>query len=782
MKTINSHQIEFSYELLSVLPHAYYLYKKNLLKETISSIDTSCFYFFSPKHNEINIKRSWGNIKKTIEDGIPNGDIHTPRFKFDKSIFPPLYESVKKEKITFSKPSIIITNRYNYEWEKSPINYIDLYLLDKIINLLKNDYELIYINIYGLKNYDDDAEALNLGDYEHIKRYHPYVHTIHDLRKKYNQYTYNELQLRLFAGALRFITSNGGLGVLASYFPGDNIIYSKVSRENDPFFYSFDQIYPQLSRFKCKINTARNETELIQLVKEKWLYKLPHFNILIRTSGRPFYFSRCMESIYKQDYLNWSILVSTDNEIDYDHYIRGHKCFATIQNKYSDYENQDDRLTDSEKKSGEFGIYFGPNLYFNKLHRHCNGDYIIYLDDDDNLYSKNSLKILSNRIKAETNLFVLWRVSFPGRLIPSDKNWGKPPKVKDISGIGYAIPRKYLIDWRPWKRSDYRIAKQLYNDNRLKTVWLDEIITQVRGGGDEDGFGKRDDLCPLLKGDFEKIIIAIHLDILDCFIFELLTFISLRVEKSDNVELIVIYDNIPDATCLSFLSHFKNVKVFYFPNQKIYHGFSLFLSYLKSRLISEKIWILAFKSISFKILDVLEKIANGVNNIDNLLFVDKEMSSDFISIKKINTLCPLSENLSSIFNNCYEIHEKSSLMWYQAVLASTLISNNLTLLNSSSFKNYLNARKKTPQLFYTIDNFFDIVVLNYNYRVARELHYYNSENQNQIILKKETQGIQHFKISKWASFNSLVRPQFSTTNTITHKTLSKSFAYCKQLL
>ena len=42
----------------------------------------------------------------------------------------------------------------------------------------------------------------------------------------------------------------------------------------------------------------------------------PFINILVRTSGRPLYFKKCIESIKIQNYNNYRILISYDNEED----------------------------------------------------------------------------------------------------------------------------------------------------------------------------------------------------------------------------------------------------------------------------------------------------------------------------------------------------------------------------------------------------------------------------------------------------------------------------------
>ena len=59
---VNSYNPEFGYELISVIPYAYY--HRDRLKQTISAIGTSPYYWFSPSHVEHSGPRSWYNVQK----------------------------------------------------------------------------------------------------------------------------------------------------------------------------------------------------------------------------------------------------------------------------------------------------------------------------------------------------------------------------------------------------------------------------------------------------------------------------------------------------------------------------------------------------------------------------------------------------------------------------------------------------------------------------------------------------------------------------------------------
>ena len=69
------------------------------------------------------------------------------------------------------------------------------------------------------------------------------VRIIHDISDDY-ELSFNETVYRVMAGCERFITMNGGFGILASYFGGENIIYCKES--TDLIFNDFNRWYWRL--------------------------------------------------------------------------------------------------------------------------------------------------------------------------------------------------------------------------------------------------------------------------------------------------------------------------------------------------------------------------------------------------------------------------------------------------------------------------------------------------------------------------------------------------------
>ena len=475
---INSYLPEFGYELISCLPYAYDLFLKDSLKSTTSGLDTSCLYFFSPDHKEVSEKRGWNNMTKLWNIKFPNIGIHSPSLDWSKFTPPPLKEFYNDKKIVFKKETVVICNRYNLEWNEPPINYIDIETLKILFNMLKDEYQIVYINLKGDKRYYDDAPPLELGDFDMINDY--YKDDVMIIQDMVNEYTYNETQLRIFAGCSKFITSNGGQAILASYFGGENIIFTKKCREINPEVNSFYRWYHKFGNSIIKV--VNSEIDLIDIIESKWVRKDPLINILIRTSNRPNYFKYCMDSIYNQTYKNWNIIVGVDDKSS-EKYIQPHKCIMVSYN-FDDYKIPPTPSGDT------YGVKFKYNIYFNELHKYIQDGYIMYIDDDDKLHNINSLSNISSKLL--NNDLIFWRVNFPNRLVPNDENFSKKiPIMRDVSGIGFIFKNNIKEDWEPYKRGDYRIAKKLF-DKSVNVEWVNEVITGLQRI-EEDGFGRRDD-------------------------------------------------------------------------------------------------------------------------------------------------------------------------------------------------------------------------------------------------------------------------------------------------
>src|SRR5574343_1047309 len=448
---VNSHNIEFGYELISVIPYANYLASIGELSKTISGNDTECLYYFSPEHQINPEPRSYFNIKKV---DTPNRHIHTSELTLGKFLPPDYKTYYANDRFKFKKETVIICNRHNIEWSTRPINYFDLDTLKSLFELLQDKYQVVYINIEGRRELYDNAPPEPLGDFDLLKKY-PKILNIHEVYLKNKDLSFNTLQLMLFANCQKFITMNGGHAILAAYFGGENFIMSKpgepCASEIKPQFNSFYRWYHLFGGQRCVHDP--DETTLIERVKNSWIDCNPIVNILVRTANRRRFFAKCIESILIQTYKNINIFVSIDQKNnDYTVKYPVYPVFVDKQHEFL-----------PPIQSPHYGKTVPYNLYLNDLTAKVKEGIILYLDDDDMYTSKNAIQEVVNAHK-EGHELVFWRVKIGDRIIPNDDNFGLQPALFQLSGIGFSFDSKYkdLAVWEPYKRGDYRVADKLY--------------------------------------------------------------------------------------------------------------------------------------------------------------------------------------------------------------------------------------------------------------------------------------------------------------------------------
>jgi hypothetical protein len=469
---VNSHHIEFGYELLSAVPHAYMSYLNNQLEGTESGLDTSCLYYFSPKHKEVAGVRGFVNIQKAREGGLPYTFIH--KKERPTLAFPPYKSQYANSEYKWVKPTLVIANRYTVEWGQEPINYFSEEILEWLFQNLKNDYEIVYIAADIPKEFQDaDQKHFSLNDIEIAKKHNVKIF------QEIKGVSWNESLLKVFANCENYITMNGGYSILASLFGGQNVIYSKEDfrpRTKELEHGSFWRWYPNHSN--QQVVFAGDYEKLKQSVKALYVDKYPTVNIILRTSNRPNAFSRCYYSIMSQDYPNINTIITTDEQsgVEYSRAARArHIHMQEVQ-------------IGKKPLSPLYGIPFKSNRYIDRVQRMVNG-YILILDDDDMFAATNAVSLIVENMSEDTLL--VWKTDFnDGRILPNG-SFGKEITLYDIASNSFCYHSKHvnLTDWSEWKRADYRTAKRL--STKLNVKWVDVILTRLQGNA---GFGRQIDI------------------------------------------------------------------------------------------------------------------------------------------------------------------------------------------------------------------------------------------------------------------------------------------------
>ena len=214
------------------------------------------------------------------------------------------------------------------------------------------------------------------------------------------------------------------------------------------------KIEPELPKLK-KVNPKK-------IKKNKSL--LPVY-ILIRTSNRPIFFKKMMDSIKSQTYENIITIVHYDNEAD-ENYVEG------------------DIIIKGEQYPVDTGT--APyNLYCNKLLESIPDDkpgWYIFLDDDDILTSPDSVKnFVENSVNDKINVCRVRR--WNGTVWP--RKWGK---CKSFQTECIMLHTDHRLKWKWWANiaGDHYYTKQATKE--LSINWIDNLIACEAQKG--KGFGK----------------------------------------------------------------------------------------------------------------------------------------------------------------------------------------------------------------------------------------------------------------------------------------------------
>jgi len=198
-------------------------------------------------------------------------------------------------------------------------------------------------------------------------------------------------------------------------------------------------------------------------------------NILIRTSDRPNYFARCLNSVLQQTYKNYRVIVSADNNKT--------KAYVNI------YGLQCINVKSMPRTQEQTAPW---NLYLNDLMDQVDDGWIIFLDDDDYLADENVLENIAKQLDNKYKLYV-WQMQWPnGRKIPEDTYFHKPFERKHIGMPCFTFHSviKDKIRFDAMRAGDFRVISELekYTD---KINWIRQVYVKI---GNTGLVGKKVDL------------------------------------------------------------------------------------------------------------------------------------------------------------------------------------------------------------------------------------------------------------------------------------------------
>lgn len=265
---------EFSFELVLVVPFAYWAHTQGKLTGVYSSVDMRPFYYFSDKfvakYKNRTIDNDLAGMNKLHKLYGANNWLHGINpieepgvLNYKKWIIPPYKEYYKNDEIKFNKPFVVISNQYNIERGLLPQRYFNISFLYEMFNYFtESGYKVIYKRPKNTEfvidqnemhtrqnklNLVENVEGIGIIDDHQLTEYYEDVILFDDLHKQNLHYDYNTLQLKTFANAEGFISVAGGSAMLCAFFQKPTIIYSTVGRENLSDYWNKNAYYQMIS-------------------------------------------------------------------------------------------------------------------------------------------------------------------------------------------------------------------------------------------------------------------------------------------------------------------------------------------------------------------------------------------------------------------------------------------------------------------------------------------------------------------------------------------------------
>ena len=321
---VDSFNIEFGYELLSAVPYAYEQHINGRLQGTRSGKWSHPLYYFSPDHHINPERRSWYNTDSSLKGftKLPWTNIHKP--EQPKKHFPPYKEFYANTEYKWDKPTLCICNRANIEWGHSVINYFDADMLDWMFSMLKDHYEIVYFPVMIPDELKDQADPVSIGDIDVARKHDVKVFT--DIIRT----SWNETLLKVFANCDHYITMNGGYSILASYFSGTNIIYSKPGtvETKELKIFSFWRWYPNINDVRTL--HVPSYDDLKERVHTIYIDNVPVKNYIIECNGNHTGFHNTVRSALSDPHKNVNVIAYCSRP-EYLEYTRGYPIRATSE-------------------------------------------------------------------------------------------------------------------------------------------------------------------------------------------------------------------------------------------------------------------------------------------------------------------------------------------------------------------------------------------------------------------------------------------------------------------
>ena len=200
----------------------------------------------------------------------------------------------------------------------------------------------------------------------------------------------------------------------------------------------------------------------------KWTCNDKPISVLIRTHKRPKSLRICLNSLNRQTKNNFCVIIISDDKDD------------NVEGLAGEYPN----LYFVFKHIEPLG-YPSCNLYFNQVKSIIDADYVIFIDDDDEIIDNTYLETLENiYVKNGRPAVIMSRVSYGEQVIPSDDGWANLPCASNIGTLNFCVRSDIYrnCDWTNDNLGDFHFINSVFNsiDWKKDVYWHNKIMVAAR--------------------------------------------------------------------------------------------------------------------------------------------------------------------------------------------------------------------------------------------------------------------------------------------------------------
>jgi len=208
---------------------------------------------------------------------------------------------------------------------------------------------------------------------------------------------------------------------------------------------------------------------------------VPFLSIILRVHRRPEKLKVTLESILRQTFKDYEVIVITDDPTD----TKSHDVIHTYGTQIF--------LRDNVPKviSVEPLGYPGCNLYLDTGARMATGDFIVYIDDDDMYWDEKYFETLYSIVKEKSQVKMIisvfgYTVPHLGVTeVPNYFLWGKPPQLAQMGTPNICVKTSLARShkWAATPTGDFEFISACYADCMEGEIyWNDMMAVKTQAG------------------------------------------------------------------------------------------------------------------------------------------------------------------------------------------------------------------------------------------------------------------------------------------------------------